>query len=564
MKHIKTIIFSILAAGTSATAQAQNEFTIHDERFGQDEVFTLPEGMVISEDSLLSDWQERNYLYPDTTCENPNYNPTYSPEVYRERLLRLPTVIEMTYNDIVQRFIDQYCNHGRRGVANMLGKSNLYVPIFEEALDYYGLPLELKYLPVIESALNPNAVSPAGAAGLWQMIVSTGKQYDLEINSRVDERRDPVKSTWAAARLLRDLFKIYGDWHLVLAAYNCGPGNVNKAIHRANEQRDYWTIYPYLPKETRGYVPAFIAANYVMNYYCDHNICPMRTRYPLATDTILVNRNVDMRQVAQLCNVDLDIVKALNPQYRTDIVPGYSAPFAIRLPQEAIGTFIALKDTIYGGIPERFVTDNSSYDLAQASAYAANGDKQVTPIAPIAPVRTVAQAAPATPRTTTRPTPATTTTTRTTTTTTRTTTTTTSRTTSSSSTPARANSRNRSNNQQTASTSSRHERNQQTSNSRRGRGRDAQQQQQTNSRNGRHGRGQNAQQQQQSNGRNGRSGRNGRNGGRQQQQPQTTTVQNGQTLTQIARRNGTTVAELRRLNNIKGDNIRAGRKLRVR
>ena len=552
MKQIKTLFLSLLAVGTSATMQAQNEITIHDERFGQDEVFTLPEGMVISEDSLLSDWQERNYLYPDTTCENPNYNPTYSPEVYRERLLRLPTVIEMTYNDIVQRFIDQYCNHGRRGVATMLGKSNLYVPIFEEALDYYGLPLELKYLPVIESALNPNAVSPAGAAGLWQMIVSTGKQYDLEINSRVDERRDPVKSTWAAARLLRDLFKIYGDWHLVLAAYHCGPGNVNKAIHRADEQRDYWKIYPYLPKETRGYVPAFIAANYVMNYYCDHNICPMRTRYPLATDTILVTRNVDMRQVAQLCNVDLDIVKALNPQYRTDIVPGYSAPFAIRLPQEAIGTFIALKDTVYGGAPERFTQDNSSRDLAQASAYAANGDRQVTPIAPAAAPRNVAQATPASPRTTTRNTPATTrTTTRTTTTTT---TTTTTRTTSSNS-HARANTRHgrwQDTQQQTTTRRGRHSRGQDT-------------QQQANARQGHHARSQAAQQ---TNGRNNRNGHNGRNGGRggrhQQQQPQTTTVQNGQTLTQIARRHGTTVAELRRLNNIKGDNIRAGRKLRVK
>lgn len=385
MKKIKTLLLAIATTAVTAPAIAQNEITIHDERFGQDEVFTLPEGMVISEDSLLGDWQERNYLYPDTTCENPNYNPTYAPEVYRDRLLRLPTIIDMTYNDIVQRFIDQYCNHGRRGVANMLGKSNLYVPIFEEALDYYGLPLELKYLPVIESALNPNAVSPAGAAGLWQFMVSTGKHYDLEINSRVDERRDPVKSTWAAARFLRDLFKIYGDWHLVLAAYNCGPGNVNKAIHRADEQRDYWKIYPYLPKETRGYVPAFIAANYVMNYYCDHNICPMRTRYPLATDTILLSRNVDMRQVAQLCKVDLDIIKALNPQYRTDIVPGYSAPYTLRLPQEAVGTFIALKDTIYGQTGERFMRDNYSQDITQGTAFAANGDKQVTPTAPPPP-----------------------------------------------------------------------------------------------------------------------------------------------------------------------------------
>ncbi|MBR1593705.1 MAG: transglycosylase SLT domain-containing protein [Alloprevotella sp.] len=526
MKQIKTLFLSLLAVGTSATVQAQNEITIHDERFGQDEVFTLPEGMVISEDSLLSDWQERNYLYPDTTCENPNYNPTYGPEVYRDRLLRLPTVIEMTYNDIVQRFIDQYCNHGRRGVASMLGKSNLYVPIFEEALDYYGLPLELKYLPVIESALNPNAVSPAGAAGLWQMIVSTGKQYDLEINSRVDERRDPVKSTWAAARLLRDLFKIYGDWHLVLAAYNCGPGNVNKAIHRADGQRDYWKIYPYLPKETRGYVPAFIAANYVMNYYCDHNICPMRTRYPIATDTILLSRNVDMRQVAKLCDVDLDIIKALNPQYRTDIVPGYSAPYTLRLPQEAVGTFIALKDTIYGDSGERFLRDNYSQDLTQGSAFAANGDKPTMPQVSSTPVRHVADAAPV--RTTTHTT--------TTTTTTRTTTT---------RTETPASSRHTSRHQQTT---------QQTAH---------------NGRYGKNARNNVASTKNTASTKNARNSKNAKNNtakgkGKGKQRTQETTVQNGQTLTQIARKHGTTVAELKRLNNLKGDVIRSGRKLRVK
>jgi membrane-bound lytic murein transglycosylase D len=162
----------------------------------------------------------------------------------------------------------------------MLGASNFYMPIFEEALEAYNLPLELKYLPVIESALNPKAVSRVGATGLWQFMLSTGKRYGLEVNTLYDERRDPVKASYAAAHYLRDLYKIFDDWNLVIAAYNCGPAKVNKAIHRAKGETDYWKIYPYLPKETRGYVPAFIAANYIMNYYCDHNICPMVTELP--------------------------------------------------------------------------------------------------------------------------------------------------------------------------------------------------------------------------------------------------------------------------------------------
>lgn len=210
--------------------------------------------------------------------------------MYIERLSRLPNVMEMPYNEIVQKFIDRYTGRLRHSVSYMLGASNFYIPIFEEALEAYGLPLELKYLPVIESALNPKATSHAGAAGLWQFMVATGKQYGLEINSLIDERRDPIKSSYAAAHYLKDLYNIFGDWSLVIAAYNCGPENINKAIHRADGQADYWKIYPYLPRETRGYVPAFIAANYVMNYYCEHNICPMRTTLPAKTDTVVVSR----------------------------------------------------------------------------------------------------------------------------------------------------------------------------------------------------------------------------------------------------------------------------------
>lgn len=267
--------------------------------------------------------------------------------MFEERLRRLPVLIDMPYNAVVQKFIDQYSGRLRRSVSYMLGAGNFYIPIFEEALDYYGLPLELKYLPVIESALDPTAVSHAGAVGLWQFMLATAKRYDLTVNSLIDERRDPRKATYAAARYLRDLYEMYGDWSLVIAAYNCGPANVNKAIHRADNARDYWLIYPYLPAETRGYVPAFIAANYIMNYYCEHNICPMKTHHPMSTDTVMINKDLHIDQVATLCNIDHEALRMLNPQYRTDIIPGNTAPMVLCLPYDRVGTFIDLKDSVY-------------------------------------------------------------------------------------------------------------------------------------------------------------------------------------------------------------------------
>jgi membrane-bound lytic murein transglycosylase D len=258
----------------------------------------------------------------------------------------MPTIMEMNYNDVVQKFIDRYSGRLRHSISYMLGASNFYMPIFEEALETYRLPLELKYLPIIESALNPKAVSRVGATGLWQFMLTTGKQYGLQVNSLVDERRDPVKSSYAAARYLSDLYNIFGDWNLVIAAYNCGPANINKAIHRANGEKDYWQIYPYLPKETRGYVPAFIAANYIMTYYSQHNICPMTTRLPAQTDTIMVNRNIHLEQVAEVMGINIDLLRSLNPMYRRDVVPGATELSPIRLPQTEVGRFIDLQDSI--------------------------------------------------------------------------------------------------------------------------------------------------------------------------------------------------------------------------
>ena len=362
MKRIKTLLLALAASFITATAQT-DEITVHNDQNGRDEVIDLPEGMSVSCDSLINEWMAKKYLYPDTTCANPDYNPTFTTEEYQERLRRLPVVMEMPYNSVVQKFIDQYSGRLRRTVSYALGAGNFYIPIFEEALDYYGLPLELKYLPVIESALEPKAKSSAGAVGLWQFMLATGKRYDLKVNSLIDERQDPYKSSWAAARYLRDLYKIYRDWNLVIAAYNCGPTNVNKAIHRANGVRDYWTIYPYLPSETRGYVPAFIAANYIMNYYCEHNICPMKTKIPIITDTVTIMRDLHMQQVAELCNIDVEAIQALNPQYRTQLIPGSSGPMTLRLPTETLNTFIDLKDSVYNYRVDELLTRRSCVEV---------------------------------------------------------------------------------------------------------------------------------------------------------------------------------------------------------
>lgn len=362
MKRIKTLLLALAASFITATAQT-DEITVHNDQNGRDEVIDLPEGMSVSCDSLINEWMAKKYLYPDTTCANPDYNPTFTTEEYQERLRRLPVVMEMPYNSVVQKFIDQYSGRLRRTVSYALGAGNFYIPIFEEALDYYGLPLELKYLPVIESALEPKAKSSAGAVGLWQFMLATGKRYDLKVNSLIDERQDPYKSSWAAARYLRDLYKIYRDWNLVIAAYNCGPTNVNKAIHRANGVRDYWTIYPYLPSETRGYVPAFIAANYIMNYYCEHNICPMKTKIPITTDTVTIMRDLHMQQVAELCNVDVEAIQALNPQYRTQLIPGSSGPMTLRLPTETLNMFIDLKDSVYNYRVDELLTRRSCVEV---------------------------------------------------------------------------------------------------------------------------------------------------------------------------------------------------------
>ena len=315
---------------------------------GEREEIDLPESMTYDLDSLLYDYHQKTYLSIDSTCNLPNVNPSFTDEEIIAKLKRLPTIMEMPFNKIVRQFIDKYSEGRlRRTISLMLGAENFFMPIFEEALESYGLPLELKYLPIVESALNPRAISRAGATGLWQFMLATGKTYGLEVNSLVDERCDPILSTYAAAHYLSDLYRIFGDWNLVIAAYNCGPDNIKKAIHRANGERDYWQIYPYLPRETRGYVPSFIAVNYMMNYYCDHNICPLRAKLPEKTDTIMVDRDVHMEQISNVLGIDIEQLKELNPQYRHNIINGNNKLSALRLPAKYINAFIDNEDSIY-------------------------------------------------------------------------------------------------------------------------------------------------------------------------------------------------------------------------
>jgi membrane-bound lytic murein transglycosylase D len=282
----------------------------------------------------------------DTTeCTSDTLITELPDSIYKQRLQALPFVIEVPYNEVVRRYILRYVKHSPRQLAALQRKAEYYFPIFEDILAKHDLPYELCYMPVIESALNPQARSHMGATGLWQFMPATGKKYGLEINSLVDERMDPIQSTEAACLFLKNLYAIFQDWNLVIAAYNCGPGNVNKAIHRAGGKRDFWSIYPYLPSETRGYLPIFIAASYAMNYAEAHGICPATPLTTMASDTIVTTQRQHLKQIADNIDIPLAELRRLNPQYPRDIIPGGKA-YAICLPIEKAGVYIDKQDTI--------------------------------------------------------------------------------------------------------------------------------------------------------------------------------------------------------------------------
>lgn len=301
----------------------------------------------MSTDTVLSPiFFDEVLAWLDTTeCTSDTLITELPDSIYKQRLQALPFVIEVPYNEVVRRYILRYVKHSPRQLAALQRKAEYYFPIFEDILAKHDLPYELCYMPVIESALNPQARSHMGATGLWQFMPATGKKYGLEINSLVDERMDPIRSTEAACLFLKNLYAIFQDWNLVIAAYNCGPGNVNKAIHRAGGKRDFWSIYPYLPSETRGYLPIFIAASYAMNYAEAHGICPATPLATMASDTIVTTQRQHLKQIADNIDIPLAELRRLNPQYPRDIIPGGKA-YAICLPIEKAGLYIDKQDTI--------------------------------------------------------------------------------------------------------------------------------------------------------------------------------------------------------------------------
>jgi membrane-bound lytic murein transglycosylase D len=380
MNKIKQLLL-ILFLGVTVTVRAQQagEYTTPEKSKGEFE-FVDDNFIVAAMDSLStlkyfeSTENTRNRLTENKYNFLPNFIPSYPDSVYYYRMQRLDveSPINLTYNPRVRMFIDMYANKKRGTTSRVLGLAQMYFPMFEQQLDKYNVPLELKYLAIVESALNSKARSPVGAGGLWQFMYYTGKVYGLELTSYVDDRNDPMKSTVAACRHFNDLYNMYHDWLLVLAAYNSGPGNVNKAIRRSGGKMTFWEIMPYLPRETRDYVPAFIAVNYVMAYSNEHNIYPVMPKILYhETDTIAVHQPLTLSILSDKLKLSISDLEFLNPTFRTGFIPATPAnPFYIRLPQKSIADFLNNETSLYayyqlkGYDANQFkIQDNADYDI---------------------------------------------------------------------------------------------------------------------------------------------------------------------------------------------------------
>ncbi len=327
-------------------------------------------------DSLLSMWYIQKRLTLEGTgssLDSVTLTSNIPDEVYIERLNRINSFIPLTYNSIVKNHIIYYTEKMPVKAGNILGLSAYYLPIFEEVFDYYGMPKELKAMAIIESALNPVAVSRARAKGMWQFMYRTALQYNLKINSYVDERLDPVASAHAAAKYLRDSYTIFGDWFLAISSYNCGVGNVNKAIRRAGS-RDFWKIYPYLPRETRGYVPSFIAALYMINYYKEHNLQPAQFNLPAHVDTFMVKKNLHFEQVSGVIGIPVEELKNYNPQYIENIIPGNEAGYVLRLPYNYTVPFVEKEKEIYAYKDSVYFNPVTKANIKQNSQVASGGE----------------------------------------------------------------------------------------------------------------------------------------------------------------------------------------------
>jgi len=371
------LTLTIICGIAATTAQAQIDSVFYNGNNGFSDTTansSIDEQTLVGEtiDSLFALYYIKNTINSKEMADEvaQSGGPVfYSDSIYSEALSKIPTTFPLVYNQDVKKWIEMYLRRGKYLIPSLLGLSQYYFPMIEPVLDQYNIPLELKYLTIVESALNPRAVSRTGATGLWQFMYGTGKMYDLEVTTLVDERRDPAKETVAAAQFLRDLYNIYGDWALVIAAYNCGPGNVNRAIKRSGGRTNFWEIYQYLPKETRGYVPAFISVNYIMTYYKQHGYTPVKVEMPSFHDTVMITNKLHFGQVEGVLGVPIEQLRELNPQYKKDIIPGNVKAAPLRLPEDMATKFVEQEKAIYAYKDSVFFAPSVNYEQISRSAY---------------------------------------------------------------------------------------------------------------------------------------------------------------------------------------------------
>lgn len=334
-------------------------------------------------DSLLSIWYlhrqaRKNEEGSGYDMDSVRFTTNVPDEVMLERFRKMNSFITLPYNEKVRNYMILYSEKMPTKMSSILGLCKYYMPIFEETFNKYNLPDELKYMAIIESALNPVAVSRAGAKGMWQFMFRTAQLYGLEINSFVDERLDPFKSADAAARYLIDSYNVFGDWNLAISSYNCGSGNINKAIRRSGGKRDFWSVYNYLPRETRGYVPAFVGAMYAIKYSKEYGLVPANIQMPAQLDTFVIHRNLHFKQISELVGISVDELRNINPQYIKDVIPGNSGSYILRIPYNYSSDFIAHEDSIYTYKAAEYLNPQALLDTKSQSAGSTSSGGTIT------------------------------------------------------------------------------------------------------------------------------------------------------------------------------------------